>query len=351
MTIHFLVAGNGAKPNGGTRVIYEHARRLAARGHTVELHHFERFAGEPARRIPRQLLRHTAILRESGTPDWIDLDGVTRHYSFRARLPQITPDDRIVATYWKTHDLLDERTLQSRRCFSLIQGIEDWEAPAGRLHAHWRSASTNLVVSRWLQQEVERVCGQAYLVPNAIDAAFWGAADTNTSGGRTVLFGSMASANKRSADVAAALDLLSSRGIAFTALSFGDRHPHEWGMRSPVEHHACLSQEALRDLYRRADIYVAASASEGWGLTLAEATLSGAALIVSDNPGHREFARPGRGAFSFRTGDVERLADKLAFLLDRPALRAALVANARQDLAPFTWDAATDAMERALELA
>ena len=352
MKLLFIVAGTGRLPNGGLRIIYEHADRLAARGHDVAVYHGLRFPGDGLRSWPSQVLewmRHRLSARKAS---WFSFKSApARNYRFFARLPKTDPDTKLIATYWKTHELLDKSTLANRRCFYLIQGIESWYVREERLEEHWKSASINLTISRWLMEHVRQVSGQALLIPNAIDFAFFneGRNDRSRFGAvPTVLFAAMKAKTKGSALVVEALNALKGLSIPFRLLSFGDMHPWELGLQCDVRHYDRPAQSDLRDLYRRSDLFLNASYSEGWGLTLAEATACGAALLVSDAEGHFEFARPGKSAFFFKRGDVEGLTRKAAFLLTRPRLRKRLVENAKTDLAPFTWTNAVDRMEAAL---
>ncbi len=349
MVIHYLIAGFGIKPNGGMRIIYEQARRLAQRGHRVELHHFERFSSDRLRRLPRQLWYFLKAGRTT-KPDWIDLPASVRcTYRFFAQPLSPEPGARVIATYWKTHDLIADNKRADVQFFYLIQGFETWIAGEERLYRQWRDASVNLTVSKWLQRKVIKVSGQAVLVPNAVDFDAFGNDNPDGMRGKTVLFCSMASAKKGSADVAAALNLLHQSGAGFEVTSFGDAHPSAFGLSAPCTHFQTPDQSTIRALYNEAAVFISASHSEGWGLTLAEATLCGCALLVSDTEGHFEFARPGKSAFFFRRGAADVIARKLQFLLNRPNLRAQLNSNAMADLAPYTWDNAIDQLEAALE--
>ncbi len=350
MTVHYLVAGLGQKPNGGLRIIYEQARRLAERGHRVELHHFERFPSDRLRRVPRNVWNFLSAIRAK-PPRWINLpDSVVRHYHLVARMPVVMPSDKIVATYWKTHELIEANKQAGVDYFYLIQGFETWIAGEARLHRQWRDASTNLVVSKHLERMVKGVSGNAILIPNAVDFDFFAETGARRRN-RTILFCSMASSNKGSKDIVEALELLHQSGCEFEIRSFGDTHPATFGLSLPCEHFQLPDQTVIRDLYGSASLFVSASYSEGWGLTLAEATLCGCALVASNAEGHFEFLRPGRSAFFFRRGQAQAIARKLRFLLDRPELRSRLNRNARADLSPYTWEQSVDLLEQALGIA
>ncbi len=347
MTIHYLIAGLGQKPNGGQRIIYEQANRLAARGHRVELHHFERFSSDRFRRIPRHILNYF-VSRKASDPDWIDLSpSIKKTYSFFARMPRTALGDKVIATYWKTHTLLDYNFAPEIEYYYLIQGFESWIADEELLYRQWLSPSKNLVISKSLKNKVESIGADATLVPNAIDFDFFENRNSSRTTSRSVLFCSMASANKGSRDIVAAIGQLQRSGHNITARSFGDTHPNTWGAID-CEHHHLPDQTKIRELYNSAAVFVSASYSEGWGLTLAEATLCGCALLVSDASGHFEFVQPGRGALFFRRGNHPAIGRKIMFLLERPELRERLIATATHNLSSYTWDKSIDSLEEAL---
>lgn len=351
MTIYFLVAGTGSTVNGGTRIIYEHANRLSRRGHDVCLWHV---ACLPLSKWRHRLRALGGYLmdqpRSRNFPGWFKFDeAVRREYRFFPSLPKIHADDRLVATYFKTHELIASEMLHKFRCFNFIQGHETSFASNETLHRHWKSKSFNIVISKWLKKLVEEVSGQSYLVPNAIDFDFFNEESRAACLSRpNILFCSMRDPAKGAAQVVNAFNILDARGFACELVSFGDCNPAELGLRRPCEFHRLPSQERLRELYRTADVFVNASRSEGWGLTLAEATACGAALVVSDIAGHYEFARPGISAVFFELDNANELADKLESLCSSPEKIAEFNRNAKKDLAPFTWEAAVDAFELAL---
>jgi len=350
MKITYLVAGSGERPNGGTRIIYEHANRLATRGHRVRLHHILDFPSDRLRGRPRRLLAFLKrALRSHPAPDWFRFgSGVETSYAFRAKLPDFEADERVVATYWKTHDVLPNWLLEERDCFYLIQGFETNVVAAQVLYSHWRSPSKNLVISHWLEDKVRSVSGQATLVPNAIDFDFFtddGSRRRNEK--PTILFASMADPWKGAATTIDTLNRLRSRDLEFHVVSFGNFDP-TGRLKGSCEHHHMPSQEKLRALYRRADIYANASRREGWGLTLAEAAACGAALVVSNNLGHREVVEPDCSALFFEPDDIETMANALADLLENPARRAQLAAAASDRVRRFNWDSSIDRLESAL---
>jgi len=108
---------------------------------------------------------------------------------------------------------------------------------------------------------------------------------------------------------------------------------------------------ALPALYRRARVFVLPSVhrtvygrairiSELLGLTLLEAMASGTPVVASALGGVPEIVEDGVTGFLVPPGDVDALRDRLAYLLDRPRVAAAMGEAARaRVLERFTWDA------------
>ena len=74
--------------------------------------------------------------------------------------------------------------------------------------------------------------------------------------------------------------------------------------------------------YRSADLYLAATHSDGTSISLLEAMACGCPVLVSDIPGNREWVTPGENGWLFPAGDAEALAQAILQAVeqrDRPA--------------------------------
>lgn len=88
-----------------------------------------------------------------------------------------------------------------------------------------------------------------------------------------------------------------------------------------------IPHETVDSFLRAGDVFVSASRSEGMPHAVREAMLAGLPPLLSDIPGHRALARPGREAVFFRDGPSFLAGAGL--LLDFPELRRRLGAAAR----------------------
>jgi glycosyltransferase involved in cell wall biosynthesis len=99
-----------------------------------------------------------------------------------------------------------------------------------------------------------------------------------------------------------------------------------------------LSEDDLRDLYRRAWVVASTSLREGWGMTLTEAAACGTPAVATRIAGHMDAVADGvTGVLSGDT--VAQFADALTAVLGDAALRARLGAGARERASSFTWEA------------
>ncbi len=92
-------------------------------------------------------------------------------------------------------------------------------------------------------------------------------------------------------------------------------------------------------LLAAADLFVLSSVREGLSLSLLEAMRAGRAVVTTDAGGSREAVADGVTGRVVPPGDAAALAAAIRRLRDDPALRARLGAQARQDVAAYTWGA------------
>ena len=110
-----------------------------------------------------------------------------------------------------------------------------------------------------------------------------------------------------------------------------------------------LDNEALEREYERADVFVLASYLEGYGMALAEAVAHGLP-VISTTAGAIPETVPAAASVLVPPGDSRALAAALASLMDDPARRSMLAANARTARASLpTWKSAAKKFAAALD--
>jgi glycosyltransferase involved in cell wall biosynthesis len=117
---------------------------------------------------------------------------------------------------------------------------------------------------------------------------------------------------------------------------------HALGLEGTVTMAGRIPWAELHEVYAAADIFVMPSLAEGLPIALVEALGSGAAVVASDIPEHRQVADDAAIAY-VPVGDPARLAAVLRDLADDPARRHAMAVAGRTTVEErFTWDIVAD---------
>ncbi len=117
----------------------------------------------------------------------------------------------------------------------------------------------------------------------------------------------------------------------------------------PFEYIYRPSRRDLARLYASCDLYVAASWWESFGFPPLEAMACGAPVVMTDSRGGREYAQPGENCLMTPPRDPAALAEAMLQVLRDERLAARLRQNGPLTAANFTWEAATDRFEAALQ--
>lgn len=104
-----------------------------------------------------------------------------------------------------------------------------------------------------------------------------------------------------------------------------------------VEYHQAPTQQELAQLYAGADLFVGPSSNESFYLPPLEAMSCGTAVICSDLPSVREYARPGLDYLPFPPGDVAALHSRVREVLVSEQLRGMLAANGLHVAEKLAW--------------
>ncbi len=109
------------------------------------------------------------------------------------------------------------------------------------------------------------------------------------------------------------------------------------GLGSHFHFTGFLDKQKVHDLLSMTDVYCMPSVSEPFGLSALEAAQFGIPAVISKQSGVAEVLK---GALLADYWDVELMAKHIYDLLTDAALRAAVVEQAKLDIAASTWDAA-----------
>ena len=121
-----------------------------------------------------------------------------------------------------------------------------------------------------------------------------------------------------------ALRILGSRttGKPLIMVALGEDSPTEWIGNAELRFLPHVSdRHAVARYYQAADIYVHGARAEVWGLSITEAMACGLPVVASDVGGIPDQVADTQTGFLVPVGDADRMAARVAVLLDDPAAR------------------------------
>lgn len=125
----------------------------------------------------------------------------------------------------------------------------------------------------------------------------------------------------------------------------------ELGCGDAVTFHGYLPDAERWNVVASCWVNVQPSLKEGWGLTVLEAAQCGVPTVASRVAGLRDAILEGKTGELFELDDTGELVSKVAGLLRNGPQREALGARAREWSNSFSWDVASEELERLLDAA
>lgn len=358
MKICFLLPGSSPIPTGGPKNIYEHANRLADKGHSVTVIHA---AYVTQRSGVRGVVRAAAsyILNRCGVMQW-------RPDSWFQISPKVqllwvpgfaacwVPDaDAVIATSWQTAEWVSDYPSSKGRKFYFAMDFERFmEASPDmkrRIAANHTAGLRTMVISPAGQAMVVANGGATpALVPCALDFTICNLQNPIDADSRRLIgFPARPERHKATEDAVKALERVRSRpDFNVAAWAFGGERPAylpDW-----IEYHVRPTDEELARLYNLTRIFVVPSHYEGWGLPGSEAMACGAVLVSTDNGGVHAYAEHGRTAVITPIGRPDALAEAVSSLLEDDCLRLRIAQAGYEHIQRFTWENASAALESCL---
>ncbi|GAB3855725.1 glycosyltransferase family 4 protein [Nocardioides maradonensis] len=325
----FVLPGPALRPGGGHKVVYQYANALAEAGCEVTVLHLrpERAESSSLRSAAR------AVAYRAGRrwrPRWFDLHPSVRVENFSSQAARHVPADvdvLIATSVMTAHFVASVAATRTIRGLYLIQHFEDWSAPAQFVVETWRLPLELVVVSGWLLRRADDLGLSARLIRNGIDTGEFPAGGDVTGRAPSVLALVAGQPWKRTDVVVDVFGRVASERPDVALAAFGTcRRPD--GLPERVRYVRDPSREVLSQLYRESQVYLCASDYEGFGLPVAEAMASGAAVVSTDNGGVPDFA--GAAAVYAPPGDAPGLASAVLRLLDDTDALRQLAARGRE---------------------
>jgi L-malate glycosyltransferase len=356
--VTFVTASYPRFAGGGSRVVYEHANRLAAAGFGVRVVHSLGIrrglpgVADRARDVARTLRtgHMTRAIR------WMDVDPrvevlvVDRLEDLR----RVPPTDVFVATFWSTSPALGRWGDASTPVLQLMQAYEDWAAPPGVVEQVWRLPAHKAVVSESLRQRGLSLGvpdALLHLVPNGLDLSTYRLTVPPEARSPHLAF-LVHDSPVKGLDVALRVVREVRRRVPDARLTAFGGIARPATLPDNVRYvHGRSGASLVSEVYDRASVFLVPSRSEGWGYPALEAMACGAAVVSTRNGGVDDFAEDGVTASLCDVDDVVGLTEACVRLLTDGALRAALANAGAARARAFTWERSHTAMVEALDIA
>ena len=306
---------------GGVRVVFDQARALEKRGHTVTM----------------KALR--------GNHQWypyeVEVDYVTDFSSLRSG----TKPDVVIATFWTTVRPAIE--LESDLTFHFCQGYEgditEYASIRSDIESAYRLPIPKITVGPWLSGRLHECFGEeafrTFEVGQVVDLDFfkpprpWERRLSIMRSRKTsvLLVGLYENSVKAVPDGLSCVALLRAKGLGIHLIRVSNGEPSEKELAyTPIdEYHINLLPKEMRRIYHRTDLFLAPSlAHEGFGLPFAEALACGVPSVATAIPSYLSFDSRHDYACFVPEHDPAAMAKSAEQIIRDPSLRLSLRNNA-----------------------
>ena len=354
-TISFLFPAPALRPAGGYMMALEYANRLIKEGYRVNII----YAGSIFWSKKKLFYKGTSIIRYFqkllkgySSRKWFPLDiRIKEFLSLSLSQRHVPKSDIYICSTPITAQYLNDFNFPASKKFYFIQGYENWGGiTEEELFNTYHFEMSKMVVSKWLQNLLISQNIECTLVPNGFN---------------THLFKCFINIKKRSKlAIGIVYNKVPVKGfnIGYDAILnvkakypelevyvFGT-FPRPHFLDSDFKYIFSPTQKEIVQLYNMFSIFVAPGIQEGFGLTVGEAMLCGAAVVCTDNDGYKEMAIDNINALVSPIKDSKAMANNIIRLIENDELRIRLAERGNKDIQKFNIENSYLKFKKALGL-
>lgn len=257
-----------------------------------------------------------------------------------------------VATAIRTTSVVLSYPVRNNHKLYLIQGYENWEKGFDdkKVRESYHQGLTNLVISRWLQQIMDDEGVPSVYLPNGFDFNYFKLTIPIKDRNKFSIAMAYSPQAIKSCDTGiAAISAVKKIYPQLIACMYGivprPKHLPKW-----IEYIQKPNQQQHNLIYNSAAIFVATSINEGFGLTVGEAMICGAAIACTHNKGYMEMITNGETGLISPTKDSSYLASNIIHLIADDNLRIQLAESGNKYIKKYTWESSYNRLKELLDL-
>ena len=363
-TIVWLLPEIDTIPIGGYKVVYEYANRFAADGYDVFIVYplcmqlAKKKLNVDLYAILMQIkiaIVHCCrrILKRYSFPKWFALDRrVKCEHAFRfcnSKTLKIHGAKFVATAIETSFELAGIRQIETKDKFYFIQDFESWNGNTTEdVYVSYRFPLKKIVISAWLQEEVQKVGEDCVLIPNGFDFDYFKLSNSieKRSPYEIAMLYHKAD-RKRCVDSINALKIVKQKIPQLHVTMFGT--PDKPDLPEWFSYYQSPDKETHNKIYNTASVFVAASESEGFGLTVGEAMICGCAVACTDNGGFSMMVSNDRTGLLSPVYDCQRLAENIIKLIENNDLRIELAKSGNEFIQQFTWERTYEKFRKEIE--
>ncbi len=246
--------------------------------------------------------------------------------------------DIYVATAVQTAIYLNRYNIPNKNKYYFIQDYENWQFSDERLIETYKFDIQQICISDWLAKILVKEGGKPTILHNGFDfTKFCQSIDIRNKDKYSITLMSHPSTRKGCQYSYKTLDIVKQKYPQLKVVMFG-AEDHVGEMPDWYEFHKMPSAELHNSIYNQSAIYMASSLIEGWGLTVGEAMICGAAIVCTDTDGFKEMIVDKENGLLSPIKDPEAMAANIIKLIENDELRYRLAQAGYESIQRFTWD-------------